>query len=50
VSPVISPRLVRSSTARARSVLERAGDTATAVGRRLRPAPPAPGLRAVRDA
>jgi UDP-glucose 4-epimerase len=31
-------------------VLERAGDTATAVGRRLRPAPPAPGLRAVRDA
>jgi UDP-glucose 4-epimerase len=50
VPPVVSPRLVHSVTSRVRSVLEQAGDTATAVGERLRPAPPAPGLRAVRDA
>ena len=37
-------------TSRVRDVLERAGGAATAVGERLRPAPPAPGLRAVRDA
>jgi UDP-glucose 4-epimerase len=47
---VISPRLVSSVTSRIRSVLEQAGDTASAVGERLRPPPPAPGLRAVRDA
>jgi UDP-glucose 4-epimerase len=50
VPPVVSPRLVHSVTSRVRTVLEHAGDTATAVGERLRPAPPAPGLRAVRDA
>jgi UDP-glucose 4-epimerase len=50
VAPVVSPRLVHSVTSRVRSVLEQAGDTASAVGDRLRPTPPAPGLRAVRDA
>jgi UDP-glucose 4-epimerase len=50
VPPVISPRLVHSATARVRTVLERAGDTVSAVGERLRPTPPSPGLRAVRDA
>ena len=50
VHPVVSPGLVRSTTARVRSVLERAGDAASAVGERLRPMPPAPGLRAVKDA
>jgi UDP-glucose 4-epimerase len=50
VPPVVSPTLVESATGRARSVLERVGETASAVGGRLRPAPPAPGLRAVRDA
>jgi UDP-glucose 4-epimerase len=50
LDPVISPRLVESATAQARSVVSRVGDTATAVGERLNPAPPAPGLRAVRDA
>jgi UDP-glucose 4-epimerase len=50
VAPVVSPGLVRSATAGVRGALERAGDTATAVGDRLRPAPPVPGLRAVRDA
>jgi UDP-glucose 4-epimerase len=50
VPPVVSPRLVEAASARVRSVLERVGDTASAVGERLRPTPPAPGLRAVRDA
>jgi len=50
VPPVVSPRLVNSVTSHVRSVLEHAGDTASAVGERLRPPPPAPGLRAVRDA
>jgi len=50
VSPVVSPDLVASATSGVRSALARVGDTATAVGRRVRPAPPTPGLRAVRDA
>ena len=50
VPPVVSPRLVQSVTSRVQDVLERAGGAATAVGERLRPTPPAPGLRAVRDA
>jgi len=50
VPPVLSPHLVESAASRVRSVLQRAADTASAVGERLRPAPPAPGLRAVRDA
>ena len=48
--PCSRQRLVQSATSRVRSVLARAGDAASAVGERLRPAPPAPGLRAVRDA
>jgi UDP-glucose 4-epimerase len=50
VDPVVAPGLVESVTARARGVLQRAADAATAVGERLNPTPPAPGLRAVRDA
>ena len=50
VSPVLSPDLVGSVTARVRGWVERVGDGAAAVGERLRPPPPAPGLRAVRDA
>jgi UDP-glucose 4-epimerase len=50
VPPVISPRIVEAATSRVRSVLETVGGAATAIGERLRPAPPAPGLRAVRDA
>ncbi|MCW2636161.1 MAG: galE2 [Blastococcus sp.] len=50
VDPVVSPRLVEAVTSRVRAVVERVGDTADSVGERLRPTPPAPGLRAVRDA
>jgi UDP-glucose 4-epimerase len=50
VPPVLSPVVVQGATSRIRAVLERAGDTASAVGERLRPPPPPPGLRAVRDA
>ena len=50
VPPVVSPRLLESATSQVRSVLERAGEAATAVNSRFRPAPPAPGLRAVQDA
>jgi UDP-glucose 4-epimerase len=50
VRPVVAPTLVESLTDRARSMLERVGSTAAAVGDRLHPTPPAPGLRAVRDA
>ena len=50
VSPVVSARLVDAVTSRLRGAVERVGDAADAVGERLRPAPPAPGLRAVRDA
>jgi UDP-glucose 4-epimerase len=50
VDPVVSPRLVDAVTSRVRAVVERVGDTADSVGERLRPSPPAPGLRAVRDA
>jgi UDP-glucose 4-epimerase len=50
VPPVLSPATVQSVTSRAQSVLSRAGELASAVGERLRPTPPAPGLRAVRDA
>jgi len=50
LEPVVSPRLVETATSQVRSVLARVGDTATAVGERFSPAPPAPGLRAVRDA
>jgi UDP-glucose 4-epimerase len=50
LEPVVSPRLVEGTTSTLRSALARISDTATAVGERLNPAPPAPGLRAVRDA
>ena len=50
VEPMISPDLVGAATDRVRGVVERVGDGAAALGQRLRPAPPAPGLRAVRDA
>jgi UDP-glucose 4-epimerase len=50
VQPVIPPTVVGAATSGIRSALERVGDTAAAVGDRLSPPPPAPGLRAVRDA
>jgi UDP-glucose 4-epimerase len=50
VPPVISSESVDSTAERLRSVLSRAGGVAGSVGSRLRPAPPAPGLRAVQDA
>jgi UDP-glucose 4-epimerase len=54
VPPVVHPELVDEVTATARSVLGRvAGGVATVrslIGERQRPAPPVPGLRAVRDA
>jgi UDP-glucose 4-epimerase len=50
VRPVLSPEVVAAGVTRARGLVERVGATADAVGDRLRPVPPAPGLRAVRDA
>ena len=50
VRPVLPLAAVDAAAARARGVVSRVGHTAGAVGERLRPAPPAPGLRAVRDA
>jgi UDP-glucose 4-epimerase len=50
VPPVVSPRLVEAFTSRARSVLDATADAVSAVGERIHPTPPAPGLRAVRDA
>jgi UDP-glucose 4-epimerase len=50
VPPVISPELVGSAMERVRGLVNRVGSTADAVGGRLRPSPPAPGLRAVSDA
>jgi UDP-glucose 4-epimerase len=47
---VLSPATVQSATSRIQSVLARATDAASAIGERLRPTPPAPGLRAVSDA
>ena len=50
VRPVVSPEFIGAATGRLSRVVDRVGSTAGAVGDRLRPAPPAPGLRAVRDA
>ena len=52
VPPVVSPELVESATGRrAGRPLARVGERRRRrSGDRLRPAPPAPGLRAVRDA
>ena len=50
MSPVIPPDAIGAATNRLLGVVGRVGDGAAAVGDRLRPAPPAPGLRAVRDA
>jgi len=48
--PVIPPGVVAGVTGRAQDLVARIGATAGTVGERLRPAPPSPGLRAVRDA
>jgi UDP-glucose 4-epimerase len=50
VVPVIPPGVVAGVTGRAQNLVARIGATAGTVGERLRPAPPSPGLRAVRDA
>jgi UDP-glucose 4-epimerase len=50
VPPVISSESVDSAAERLRSALFRVGGVAGSVGARLRPAPTAPGLRAVQDA
>jgi UDP-glucose 4-epimerase len=50
VTPVIPPELVAGLTGRAQGLVARVGATAGSVGERLRPTPPPPGLRAVRDA
>ena len=50
VSPVLSPDTVAAAASRLSGLVDRVGSTADAVGGRFRPAPPAPGLRAVRDA
>jgi len=50
VSPVLAPQTVDAAADRVRGLIARVGHTAGAVGERLRPSPPAPGLRAVRDA
>jgi UDP-glucose 4-epimerase len=54
VTPVVRPEFVAEATASARSVVDRVAGGLTVlgalVGDRTRPAPPVPGLRAVRDA
>ena len=53
VPPVVPPGWSASATSGVRSALDRAGDTASAVGRRLRPRPPrrtAGGARCLRPA
>jgi UDP-glucose 4-epimerase len=50
VPPVVPHRVIDDVTDRARAVLDTAADGVSAVGRRLHPVPPSPGLRAVRDA
>jgi UDP-glucose 4-epimerase len=50
IAPVVPPDLVRGATTRAQELVARLGAAAGSVGERLRPAPAAPGLRAVRDA
>jgi UDP-glucose 4-epimerase len=50
VPPFVPPNLVAALTERARSVVDTAADAVAAVSERLNPTPPAPGLRAVRDA
>src|ERR1700712_4355506 len=50
VPPVISSESVDSAAERVRSALFRVGGVAGSVSARLRPAPAAPGLRAVQDA
>ena len=51
VPPVISPRIVEAGDRPGPAASSRpSAGAATAIGERLRPAPPAPGLRAVRDA
>jgi UDP-glucose 4-epimerase len=50
VRPVVPPELVAGAATRAHELVDQVGITADALSGRLRPAPPAPGLRAVRDA
>jgi UDP-glucose 4-epimerase len=50
VQPVVPPRLIGALTERARAVVDTTADAVAAVGERISPTPPAPGLRAVRDA
>ncbi|MGY1744459.1 NAD-dependent epimerase/dehydratase family protein [Blastococcus sp. SYSU D00695] len=50
VRPVLSRESVAGVTGRAERLVGRVGRTAASVGDRLRPTPPAPDLRAVRDA
>jgi UDP-glucose 4-epimerase len=50
VPPVVSPAFVESATARVSGLFAKVAHSASAVGGRVRPAPPPPGLRAVRDA
>jgi UDP-glucose 4-epimerase len=50
VPPVIPPTLVGALTERARAVVDTTADAVATVGEKLSPTPPAPGLRAVRDA
>jgi UDP-glucose 4-epimerase len=50
VPPVIASESVDAAAERVRSTLARVGGVAGSLGARLRPTPPAPGLRAVQDA
>jgi UDP-glucose 4-epimerase len=50
VPPVIAPDVIARVSGGVEGLVGRLGSTAASVGERLRPAPPAPGLRAVRDA
>jgi UDP-glucose 4-epimerase len=50
VPPVVPPPLIAALTERARAVVDTTADAVAAVGERLSPTPPTPGLRAVRDA
>src|SRR3712207_6526335 len=50
VTPVVPPEVIAGVTSTAQDLVARIGATAGRVGERLRPSPPPPGLRAVRDA
>ena len=50
VPPVVPPDVIGAASSRLLGMVDKVGDGAAAVGERFRPAPPSPGLRAVRDA